>query len=228
MKVDGIEIKVKRKNIKNLNLRIKAKDEVNLSVPKGVTDEYIKSFLNERIGWIKEKIDGLEPVESPPRYISGQVIKYFGRDYPLRIMENMKARKVHLNGNEIIVELKTKADEEKVKKEVEEFYRADLVLKVEDLVGKYEPIMGVKVEEIRTKKMKTRWGTCNTNKNRIWINLEFARFRPELLDYIVVHEMTHLLEKGHNKRFYAYMDRFLPNWADLKEELNKNSIVLID
>jgi len=88
--------------------------------------------------------------------------------------------------------------------------------------GFTESVMGVVVKEWRVKRMKTRWGSCNIRDKRVWINLQLAKKSPEYLEYIVVHEMTHLLEKSYNNRFKGFMDKFEPDWRRLKDELNKN------
>lgn len=101
-----------------------------------------------------------------------------------------------------------------------EWYRSELKKQIPGLISKWENIIGVKVNSWGVKLMKTRWGTCNPKAKRIWINLELAKKSPRCLEYIIVHEMVHLLEKHHNKRFYAFMKQFLPNWREIKAELN--------
>lgn len=101
-----------------------------------------------------------------------------------------------------------------------EWYRSQLKKLIPPLIEKWEPIMGVEVKEFGVKRMKTRWGTCNPAAKRIWINLELAKKNPICLEYIVVHEMVHLLEGSHNARFKAYMDKFMPSWRAVKAELN--------
>jgi hypothetical protein len=104
---------------------------------------------------------------------------------------------------------------------LQEWYREQLKILVPEYIEKWEEIMQVKVAEFGIKKMKTKWGTCNREAKRIWINLELAKKPLECLEYIVVHEMVHLLERNHNDRFITYMDRFLPLWRHYKEELNR-------
>lgn len=87
-------------------------------------------------------------------------------------------------------------------------------------IDKWEKLIGVSVNEFRVKCMKTKWGSCNIESKRIWINLELAKKTPRCLEYIIVHEMVHLLERHHNERFHAYMDKFMPNWRSIKAELN--------
>lgn len=101
-----------------------------------------------------------------------------------------------------------------------EWYRRQLKAKIPNIIEKWEKIIGVKVDSFGIKLMKTKWGTCNISNKRIWINLELAKKSERCLDYVVVHEMVHLLERYHNKIFYMYMDKFIPNWREIKKELN--------
>ena len=107
---------------------------------------------------------------------------------------------------------------------LETWYREQLSLLIPPLIAKYEPLMAVSVAEWRIRKMKTRWGTCNIPKRRIWINLELAKLQPECLEHIVVHEMVHLLERGHNARFYGFMDQFLPDWRTARDQLRVHTL----
>jgi predicted metal-dependent hydrolase len=102
-----------------------------------------------------------------------------------------------------------------------EWYRGELKKQIPSIIDKWEKILNVKVEDWQVKKMKTKWGSCNIEKKRIWVNLELAKKPEHCLEYIIVHEMVHLLERHHNERFQYYMDTYLPNWRKLKTELNK-------
>ena len=106
------------------------------------------------------------------------------------------------------------------KRALEGYYRELLHGRIPELLAVWEPAMGVSAREWRTKRMKTRWGTCNIAARRIWLNLELAKKSDRCLEYVVVHELTHLLERNHTKRFYVLMDRFLPDWRERRDELN--------
>ncbi|MEX0608622.1 MAG: SprT-like domain-containing protein [Balneolaceae bacterium] len=103
---------------------------------------------------------------------------------------------------------------------LEEWYRAEIKKEISKLISKWEDPMGVSVKEFGVKRMKTRWGTCNIRDRRIWLNLELAKKSPDCLEYVVVHEMVHLLERLHNKRFHNFMDQFFPEWRQIKKKLN--------
>ena len=124
------------------------------------------------------------------------------------------------NKKDINLYVRANSTKEKREKIMLEWYREELKNLIPSYIEKWEPIMGVKVEDFGVKQMKTKWGSCNIGAKRIWINLELAKKTPRCLEYIVVHEMVHLLERKHNDIFKGYMDKFLPNWRSIKAELN--------
>jgi len=146
---------------------------------------------------------------------------YCGKRYLLEIIEQKKPPCVVLKYNTIEMHVRPSASYEKKKAVLDGWYRQQLKEAIPSLIEKYEVKMGVEVAEFGIKKMRTRWGTCNINARRIWLNLELAKKPPECLEYIVVHEMVHLLERKHNDRYRAFMDLYLPMWRIVKEELNR-------
>lgn len=223
--VEGIEVKMTRKKIKNINISVRAPDgEVRLSAPLGAKEEEIKRFVLSKIEWIKKHQQEFknQPAVVEYHYKSGESHYFMGEKYILNIVEIEKTPgTIEIrDGTYIDLSVKKKASKEQKEKKIKEWHRKELKLRIPPLIEKWEKIMGVKVWEFRVKQMKTRWGTCNITARRIWINLELAKKPPHCLEYIVVHEMVHLLEPSHNQRFKAYMDQFLPNWQALKAELN--------
>ena len=144
-----------------------------------------------------------------------------GHPYILNVIESKEKQRVELRDRKYM-ELYIRPGHTKDKREklLREWYRKELKALIPEYIQKWEKIIGVKVEDWGVKLMKTRWGTCNVRDKRIWINLELAKKNSRCLDYIIVHEMVHLLERKHNEQFKAYMDRFLPNWKSIKKELN--------
>lgn len=122
---------------------------------------------------------------------------------------------------ELLLYVRPKSSCEKREKILSAWYRSQLKAEIALLLEKWEPCMGVKTREFGVKKMKTRWGSCNTRAKRIWINLSLIRLAPCFLEYVLVHELVHLLERNHNQRFHSFMDQFVPNWPILKKELNQ-------
>jgi hypothetical protein len=143
-----------------------------------------------------------------------------GEVYQLDVIQHDAAPSIEIQADDkILLWVRRGSSREKREKVLREWYRAELKKLIPPLIARWEPVIGVEVAEWGVKRMKTRWGSCNTKAHRIWVNLELAKHPIERLEYIVVHEMVHLLEHRHNKRFYAYMDRFLPEWRQHREAL---------
>jgi len=221
--IDGQKIEVHRKNIKNLNLRIYPSEQrVRLSVPRRTPDKIVKRFLTDKLPWIKKHLATKRRSSAKKKlhFVSGESHLIWGKSYPLRIEEKKAKPHVKLGDHTLQMSIRPESDREQKSTVLKEWYRAQLKQEISKLIQKWEPIMKVSVAEFGVKDMKTRWGTCNIRAKRIWLNLQLAKKRPELLEYVVVHEMTHLHERLHNKRFYGLMTKFLPNWKALQDELN--------
>lgn len=222
--IQDLEIEVTKKNIKNINLSIHGPiGVVKLSAPLHIDDEVIRKFIISRVPWIKKQKLRFESKEVivDKVYISGELHPYFGQDYPLKVIcQSSNRTKVEINNGVINIYVPEGSIVEKIEFVLQEWYRKQLKKALPPVIEKYERIMGVNVESWGIKKMKTRWGTCNTKDKRVWINLELAKKSPQCLDYIVVHEMAHLIERGHGDRFKAIMDKYYPNWRSVKAELN--------
>ncbi len=215
IEIEGIPILLLQKRIKNLHLRIlPPTGEVRVSAPVRVSLVQIKKFLEQRIDWIREKQLEVKnrKIILPPKFISGETHDFFGESFKLKVVENARSNALVVKEDVLEMHLKNTATIQQRKKILDEFYRGNLTTKIPDLVVKYEKKMNVKVAEFRVKKMTTRWGTCNVKARRIWLSLELAKKPLECLEFIVAHEMTHLFERKHNKKFYALMDRFFPEW----------------
>ncbi len=220
--LDDIEIEVVKKNIKNLNLSVHPPyGDVRLSVPKKMNDEEVKCFAMSKLDWIKKQRDKFKVQDKfNIEYKSGELHCLFGKKYELKVVENNGRQFAELDDEQIILHVKKDSSFEKKEKLIQEFYRERLRGAVPEYIEKWEKIIGVNIDSWAVKLMKTRWGTCNTKSRKIWINLELAKKNKSCLEYIVVHELTHLLERYHNRTFYNYMDEFLPHWKNIKKELN--------
>lgn len=221
--IDGITIDLERKRVKNVNFTIYPPDgRVRVSAPRRMPDAKVKQIIRRKLPWIKKhRARIVKRVRSEPtKYVSGERVSYFGVLYRLDVIERDAAPKVELSSNGTIrLYVRPGSSQSKREQVLIEWYRAQLKDRIPQLVQWWEPEMGVQVAEWGVKRMKTRWGSCNTKARRIWLNLELAKHPIERLEYIIVHEMVHLLERRHNKRFYAYMDRFLPGWRREREAL---------
>lgn len=223
--INDVEIQVIKKNIKNIHLSVHPPNgEVRISAPKKMTNEAIRIFALSKISWIKKHRAKFENQEKIPEleYISGEGHYYFGQLYILNVIYQSSNRaKVEIrNKSYIDLYVKEGTNKEKRRDIIKEWYRKELKSIIPSLIEKWEKIMGVTVEEWGVKQMKTRWGTCNPRAKRIWLNLELVKKPYHCLEYIIVHEMAHLIERGHGERFKAIMDKYYPNWRDINKELN--------
>ncbi len=226
LQIADIEIEVIRKNIKNIHLSVHPPNgRVRLAVPESMNNESVRLFAISKLSWIKKQKKRFESQEReiPRQFVSGESHYIFGKRYLLNVIETKGKQRVEIANNSYInLYARLGSTKEKREKIVDEWYRSNLKREIPKLIEKWEQLMGVSVCEWNVKKMKTRWGTCNVQAKRIWINLELAKKNPRCLEYIVVHEMVHLLERKHNDRFKSFMDRFLPNWRSIKSEINSD------
>ncbi len=154
--------------------------------------------------------------------VSGESHYFAGRRYRLDVVTRPGRAAMRLRNNTTIeLAVPPDADREARERILERWYRAQLRQRIPPLLEKWQPVIGVQVNEVRIKKMKTLWGSCNIKARRIWLNLELMKKSPQCLEYILVHEMVHLLERHHNERFQQFMDHFLPDWRMRRDELNR-------
>lgn len=222
--IGNIEIEVVRKNIKNIHLSVHPPNGwVRLAAPDKMTDEAIRLFAISRLSWIKKQRSKfeLQDRQSARSFLSGESHYFMGTRYLINVYETTGKQRVEIkNKKQMDLYVRPDITKEKCEKILSEWYRAQLKSIIPEYIEKWESIIGVKVNDWGVKLMKTKWGTCNIEAKRIWINLEIAKKSPRCLEYIIVHEMVHLLERHHNDHFKAYMDKFLPNWKCIRDELN--------
>lgn len=220
-----ISVNISYKKIKNLHLRICGQNgDVKISAPQRMNFESIRVFVISKLNWIKKQQARLQLQvrEKPKEYLSLENHCLFGKSYCLNLSNCSGKAKVILQDNTIELFVKEKATKEQKEKILHAWYREQLKKIIADYIDKWQSIINVQAQAFSIKKMKTRWGTCNIRTKKIWLNLELAKKSLPCIEYVVVHELVHLLEPSHNKRFVAYMNQFLPNWRVCQEELTKN------
>lgn len=223
--ISNIAIDVVRKKIKNIHLAVyPPTGRVRIAAPLAVNEDTIRLFVISKLAWIKRhqrKFKGQERIL--PRVYKQRESHYFqGKRYLLNIIEKDAPPKVSLRTKTYLdLYIKPDTPTEKRHEVITEWYRDELKKQIPTIVAKWEAILNVKVDDWQVRQMKTKWGSCNIKEKRIWINLELAKKPERCLEYIIVHEMVHLLERNHNERFLYYMNTFLPNWNQLRTELNK-------
>jgi predicted metal-dependent hydrolase len=201
---------------------------IRLAAPLKTDAEVMRLFAISKIGWIKKHIKNFkeQPRESPREYKSGESHYFMGKRYLLKLVEVDGTQSVHIKGIKTIqLNIKPNTSTEARAIVLKEWYRKELKKQLPELIAKWEKIIGVKCNDWGVKQMRTKWGACNTSEKRIWLNLELAKKPIICLEYIVVHELIHLLERHHNEKFIAYMNAFMPKWQQHREELNRLPIV---
>lgn len=221
--ISDIPITLIQKKIKSIRLVVYPSREVRVSAPLFMNLSEISKFISSKINWVKEKREKFigynYQKKIPQKYLTGEKHYFFGEEYLLEVLEVKSSAAVILKDKTLFLNIKKGSTIKLRKKAVESWYRKELKKIIPKYIAEFEPKMRVRVKEFGVKKMKTRWGTCNPIAQRIWLNLELAKKPISCLEYIVVHEMVHLLERNHSKKFFAYMDEFLPNWKEYKNLL---------
>lgn len=225
IQVNGIEVNLIKKNIKNLHLNVLPPlGKVRVSVPDKIDDDAVRVFVVSKLPWIKKQIRKFQSQEreSKREFISGESHYFKGDRYILNVIYHNSAPKVVVkNKKQIDFYIKESLTRDQREKAFYNWYRKELKIILPEIIERWENKIGVKSSEHKIKVMKTKWGTCNYNSKRIWINLELIKKPVIHLEYIVVHELIHLIEKTHNARFISHMDQFMPSWRTHKQELNK-------
>ena len=224
IEVSGISIEIIRKDIKHFYIGVHPPNgQIRVSAPLRLDDDAVRMAIISRLGWIRRKQASFvkQQRQSQREYVSGESNYFAGKRYRLKVTEQECPPKVQLlNNTRIGLTVRPNTNRDKREAVLYEWYREHLRAQVPPILAKWEPKMGVSVNEVRIKKMKTLWGSCNIEAKRIWLNLELAKKPKSCLIYVLVHEMTHLLERHHNDRFRELMDTFLPQWRTYRDELN--------
>jgi Predicted metal-dependent hydrolase len=218
--IDDLEVSLLRKDIRSLRLSITREGKIRLSIPYNLRDSEAEKFLISKLQWIRKHLERIGHQKAlEPEDLS--TVQYLGNSYRTQVFSHPISPRVVIDSSErICIFLKPGIQESAKANVLDAWYRSELKKMIAPLIKEWEPVMGVQVQSFHLKRMKTRWGTCNVKDHRIWFNAELAKKSFPCIEYIVVHEMTHLLERGHGPKFKAYMDRFLPNWRELRNELN--------
>ena len=223
--VRGISVEIVRKDIKHLHLGVyPPTGRVRVASPARLDDDAVRLAVISRLGWIRRQQAEFaqQDRQSQREFVTGESHYFWGRRYRIDIIEHNGPPAVRLPNN-TTMELRVRPGSDRDMREavLHRWYRHQLRAEVPALVAKWQPRVGVIVKEVRIKKMKTRWGSCNASAGRVWLNLELVKKPPSCLAYILVHEMVHFLERHHNERFRALMDTLMPQWRLYKDELNR-------
>ena len=221
--IAGIPVKIIKKNIKNMHLYVKPPDgHVEVSAPLAISDDCIRMFIRTKISWIKKQREKFEMQsrQTARQYVSGETLYLWGKQYFLHVECSNKGNSLIINGDDAYLTVRKGSTAEQRSNWVNEWYRELLKEQIERLLPKWESITGLHPSSWQTKYMTTRWGTCNTNTGKIWLNLQLAKKPIDCLEYVILHELAHLKVKNHSEAFIAIMDEYMPYWREIRKQLN--------
>lgn len=227
LQIGEISIAVIKKSIKNMYIRVLPPDgKVQITAPCSARDDAIRMFAVSRISWIKKQRENFEtqPRQTKRQYVTGESYNVWGRRYRLDVQYSNIRNAVFLAGDRLVLQVRAESTLEQRERVLNDWYRNQLKSKLPEVVRKCEQVVGVQASEWRIKNMRTKWGTCNIDRKRIWLNLQLAKKTPECLAYVATHELVHLLERNHNEQFQKYMDSCSPNWRVVKSTLNQQML----
>ena len=229
--VSGIEISAEKKQIKNMYIRVIPPDgKVRITAPMSATEDAIRMFAVSRIAWIKKQQQKFvnQSRQTERKYVTGESHYLWGNRHRLDVVYNNSRNDVSISGQRIVLQVRKDSTPQQRANVMDEWYRDKLKKAIPPVLEKCEKVIGIKAEEWKVKNMRTKWGTCNIKAKRIWVNLQLTKKTPECLEYVIIHELVHLLEKNHNDIFISYMDKFCPNWRNIKNSLNEQMLDYIE
>jgi predicted metal-dependent hydrolase len=224
IKLGGIAVDVVLKDIKNVHLSVyPPTGRVRISAPKRMRIDTIRVFAVSKLDWIKQQQTKLreQERETPREYVDRESHFVWGKRYLLTVYESGEPPSIELKHSRMLLRVRPRTDEDKRQALLEEWYRQQLKEAVPALLARWQPLLGVQVQRFFVQRMKTKWGSCNHKAHTIRLNTELAKKPAECLEYIVAHELVHLLEPSHKARFVALMDRFMPRWQFHRQVLNR-------
>lgn len=230
LEVGGIPMELVRKRVKYLNVTVYPPDgRVRVCAPVRASGREIHTFVTERLTWIdrqRQQARRRAPA-APPRYETGELHLHRGRSCRLEVIESSGVRDAGVEHDAPNGILRLRApkgsDRDALERIHHKWQREELSRLIPPVLARWEAVVGAEAHSWGVKKMRTKWGTCNTRTRKIWLSLELIKRSAECLDYIMVHELTHLLERGHGPRFKGLMDRFMPDWRDRRAALRERA-----
>lgn len=222
LQIAGITVELRRKPIKYLRVGVCPPDgRVRVSAPLRLAEKAIRQAIIDRLDWIRRHQARLRrrARQSPQEMVSGEIHYYQGRPYRLEIVAQSGPASLQLVHDTMVLRVPPETGATRRAAVIENWYRGRLQEQLPALLAKWQPIVGVRAAEVRLKRMRTRWGSCNIAARRIWLGLELAKTPTACLEYVLVHELVHLHERYHNARFKGLMDLYLPSWRTHKAAL---------
>ena len=224
IQLGDMAVDVVRKDIRNVHLSVHPPTgRVTIAAPAHMSLDTIRVFAITKLAWIRQQQAKLQEQEreAPREFLDRESHYVWGKRYLLKVIEIDQAPAIELKHSKMLLHVRPGTGQGKSQTIMDEWYRQQLRLAAIPLITKWETRLGVKVERLLIQRMKTKWGSCNHQARNIRLNTDLAKKPPDCLEYLVVHELTHLLEPTHNARFIALMDRHMPQWRSHQESLNR-------
>ncbi len=224
IKLGDIPVDLVLKDIKNVHLSVHPPSgRVRISAPNRMNLDTIRVFAISKLDWIKQQQTQLreQARETPRDYVDRESHYVWGKRYLLSVVESDEPPAIELSHSRMLLRVRFGTATDKRQVIVERWYREQLKAAVPPLLDRWQPRIGVEAERFFVQRMKTKWGSCNPEARTIRLNTELAKKPAECLEYIVVHELAHLLEPTHNQHFIGLMDRFMPHWRSHRDQLNR-------
>lgn len=223
IQIDGIPAEVVRKRMKTLRLTVLPPDgRVRISAPMLLPKSVILAFAESKAEWIRKQQEKMREREAcrpaEMRFVSGEKLEVWGKTYILRVSEGTRWG-LSLERETAMLTTRPGCTQEQREAHVNEWYRGMLKTEAARRLPVWEERTGLRCDSWQVKNMKTRWGTCNPNTRKVWLSLQLARKPLECLDYVILHELTHLKVRNHGKEFQTFLDRYMPDWRERRKQL---------
>lgn len=215
------DVKIIKKDVKNITLKVGPNGEAILTAPNSANDEHIKFIMQKRAQWIAKKRAFFASFKMPQKeYVSGEDFRYLGRSYRLKVVQS-KEECVRLQRGYLELFVKDKSDLKRKENLVYEWYHEKAMLYFFNILQEFNKIVKQDIKSVKIRQMKTRWGSCNPYKSYINLNIELIKKPKACIEYVVFHELAHLLYPDHSKKFYDYLSLYMPDWQKRKEILDR-------
>lgn len=222
--VGGIDVDVVYKEIKNLHIGVyPPMGRVRVAAPEQLDDDQVRLAVVNRLPWIKRQRDRLRAAQRQTmrEMVTGESHHVWGSRLRLKVIERPGRAHLEVDGDRLLLYVSEGSTTKRRRELLDRWYRAQLRQALPAVIAKWEPKLGVTVPKWSIRRMKTKWGSCNRESGHIWFNVELAKKPPDTVEYLVVHEMTHLLERGHGERFVSLLDKAMPDWRARRDRLNE-------
>ena len=227
IQVSGIDVDIVKKDIKNMHLYVYPPNGlVQVSAPLKMSDKSIELFVRTKISWIRKQRENIKNQERQDerQYISGESLYVWGKQYYLKVELGGNRNNIKLSGNTAILTARKNSNAKQRDKYLKEWYRSLLKKELEKLIPVWEERTNLHVNECKTRYMITKWGSCKPIKSSLLFNVQLAKKPIKCLNYIILHELTHLKFRNHDEKFTSFLDEYMPNWREIKKELNDSKL----